>query len=132
MERVWARLRAVFSRPSALICLLLLSLMLLWRSGLRYESAQTRLEKRLQHTLSQIEGAGKVQVVIRTKKVSGKDSGSGLFSGEREEEIPCGAIAIAQGADDPMVSMRITRALCALLSLHASQVDVLAALEGGE
>lgn len=132
MERIMERLRAVLSMPIALVILLLLSLMLLSRGQVNGNMAQERLERRVEQALSQIEGAGCVQVIIRTHAVSEKANGSGLITRSEGERIPCGAIAIAQGAGDPVVNMRITSALCALLGLQASQVDVLVASGGIE
>ena len=41
------------------------------------------------------------------------------------------AYAAAGGADDPLVRMQLTQALCALLGLQASAVSVVSASGGG-
>ena len=71
-----------------------------------------------------MEGAGKVEVAIMTRK--SKAQSQGLLSGKNGDgaEIPCGAIAVAQGADDPLVRMQLEQALCALLGLPISAVSV--------
>ena len=53
---------------------------------------------------------------------------SGLLSGKTDEaaEIPCGAVAVAQGADDPLVRIQLEQALCALLGLPGTAVSVMA------
>ena len=89
----------------------------------------TQFEARISRTLSQTEGAGKVKVVIRTMKQSQQSKSLSLY-GSGAEEIPCGAVAAAEGANDPLVRMKLTQALCALLGLHASQVEVVS-MNGG-
>jgi len=49
--------------------------------------------------------------------------------GGETQAIPSGAVAVAQGADDPFVCAQLTQALCALLGLPASSVSV---ISGGE
>lgn len=116
------RIKAVFT-PQVII-LLGLALALL---GFSYFTAQEKnrsLEVRASEVLSQMEGAGKVEVAIMTRKSEAQSQG--LFSGRNGEgtEIPCGAIAVAQGANDPLVRMQLEQALCALLGLPISAVSV--------
>lgn len=116
------RIKAIFT-PQMMV-LLGLALALL---GFSYFTAQEKnrsLEVRTSEVLSQMEGAGKVEVAIMTRK--NETSGKGLLSGKNgdETEVPCGAIAVAQGADDPLVRMQLEQALCALLGLPASAVSV--------
>ena len=86
----------------------------------------TRLEKQASAVLSRIEGAGRVEVTIMTRKT--QMGNSGLLSGKTDEaaEIPCGAVAVAQGADDPLVRIQLEQALCALLGLPGTAVSVMA------
>lgn len=89
----------------------------------------TRFEERVSRTLSQTAGAGKVSVVIRTVKQAQPSS---AISGYRvTDEIPSGAIVVAQGGDNPLVRLKLTNALCALLGLHANQVEVIGMNEEG-
>ena len=117
MRNLLARLRAAMT-PQAL-CLLLLALLLLGGTRRWGDSAQTALEKRVSRVLSGVAGAGRVDVVIKTRR----ERGSALSS-SGQEETPVGAVAVAQGADDPLMCMELQQALCALLGLPASAVSV--------
>lgn len=117
MRNLLARLRAALT-PQAL-WLLLLALLLLGGARLWGDTAQTALEKRVSRVLSGVAGAGRVDVVIKTQRLSG-----GTLTASRQEETPVGAVAVAQGADDPLVCLELQQALCALLGLPASAVSV--------
>lgn len=114
-----SRLRAALT-PQALMLLCALFLLAAGMMGAK-QSGMSALEKRIAHTLSGVEGAGRVMVTIRERDAEGSGS---AFSGGRS--IPCGAIVVAQGADDPLVAMELHGALCALLGLPASSVSVVA------
>ena len=124
MSGIIIRLRAAVS-PQALA--LIAAAMLLFLLAFRTQERQTALEERAASVLSQMEGAGKVSVVVMTKPAS-QASGTGwsALSGASGTDgvVPCGAVAVAQGADDPLVQMQLTQALCALLGLPASAVSV--------
>lgn len=117
MREFYSRLRAVLT-PQAM---LLLAALLLIAAGLGRSNAASSLEKRIGQTLSAVEGAGRVRVVIRTKETQG-----GRSSGQT---AACGAVAVAPGAEDPLVRMMLEEALCALLGLPPSAVSV---MTGGE
>ena len=121
------RLRAAFT-PQALLALLA-ALALIMLSGVLGRSGGDSLEARTARTLSQMEGAGRVQVVIYTRA---KETASGMFSssGAQTGEVPCGAVAVAEGAGDPLVRLELEQALCALLGLPASAVSVVTGLGG--
>lgn len=70
---------------------------------------QTAEEARLSRVLSAMAGAGDVEVAVFYQE---------------ETAVPCGAVIVAQGADDVGVRLQLTRAVCTLLGLEASQVDV--------
>lgn len=72
-------------------------------------SVQTAEEVRLARVLSSMAGAGQVEVAVFYQE---------------EAALPCGAVIVAQGADDVGVRLELTRAVCTLLGLEASQVDV--------
>ena len=122
MRDVLSRLRAALT-PQAL---LLLAMLLLLAAGMTGAggSREAALERRLEQTLSGVDGAGRVRVTIREREVP--VSGSSLSGSLR---VPCGAVAVAQGADDPLVAMELRSALCALLGLPPSAVSIVA---GGE
>lgn len=124
--REWLmRLRAVLT-PQVLV--LLVAALLLAGYGFRgigHQPAQTSLERRIEHALSQMAGAGRVSVVIKTRKDIQRENGAYM----QGEEYPSGAVAVAQGASDPLIRLELQEALCALLGLPASAVSVIA---GGE
>ena len=68
----------------------------------------------------------RVEVTIRTREVA---SSGGVFGTSVSESVPCGAVVVAQGAQDPLVKMELRQAVCALLGLSASSVSV---VTGGE
>lgn len=128
MRDAMARLRAALT-PRALLLLgavLLIAGMMMNGTA---DGGHTELEKRTARTLSQMEGAGNVSVVIVTKSIKeGAAQGIGMAASQAAE-VPVGAIAVADGADDPIVRMELEAALCALLGLPNAAVNVMA---GGE
>ena len=125
MQGIVRRLRAALT-PQAVVLIAAAMLLLLF-TALPAENGETAIEKRAGRVLSQMEGAGRVSVVVMTRPAAQPASG-GLNaltgSGAGEKEVPCGAVAVAQGADDPLVQMQLTQALCSLLGLPASAVSV--------
>ena len=110
-----------------MLLLLLLAVILIGYTALKNEaSGVTRIEKQASEVLSHVEGAGRVEVTVMTRKA--QTSGTGLLINQSETggEVPCGAVAVAQGADDPFVRMELEQALCALLGLPGSAVSVMA------
>ena len=130
MERLWQRLRAAMATPGARALLIVLGLMLL-AASLFTRRTEESLEERVSRTLSAMEGAGRVEVVIRMKEGGQEDQTGLLRADTAQQAVPCGAIAVAEGADDPLVRMRLTQALCALLGLQASAVSIISASGGG-
>lgn len=124
MRAVLSRLRAALN-PQTIV---LIAALLLFAGGLLASRQKTAssLEVRISRALSAMDGAGKVVVTIHEREVQGT---SGAFAQKNMQRIPCGAVAVAQGADDPLVAMEICDALCALLGLPPSAVSVIA---GGE
>lgn len=114
--------------PSILLLFIVGVLVLYTLSGMVEKEEMTQLEIRISNTLKMIDGAGNVRVVIRTVKQSRQGSSSGIYMGT--EEIPCGALVVAEGGDDPLVRMELTNALCALLGLQAYQVEVIGMIRG--
>lgn len=125
MKQLWGRIRAAFSMPALAMLVLVCALLIIGTSLKQENTGQTTLEQRISSALSGVEGAGKVEVVIRTRTVALQTAGAFASSAQQSEEIPCGAVAVAEGADDPLVKIRLTQALCALLNLQASEVDVI-------
>ena len=118
----WFRRIKAALTPQVLL-LLLLAFSMIGYCALREEAGGAdRLEKQASAVLSRMEGAGRVEVTIMTRKA--QTGGTGLMKGETGGEVPCGAMAVAQGADDPLVRMQLEQALCALLGLPNSAVSV--------
>ena len=124
MKDVLSRLRAALT-PQA-VALLAAALLLCWLAAASQRTGASPLEERLARTLSCMEGAGRVEVTIRTREVA---SSGGVFGTSVSESVPCGAVVVAQGAQDPLVKMELRQAVCALLGLPASSVSV---VTGGE
>ena len=119
MREVVSRLRAALS-PQALLWLAALLLIAFGLRGQEADSASS-LERRIGQTLSSVHGAGRVQVVIRTQTLEQR----GTLTSTQERTMISGAVAVAQGADDPLVAVRLQEALCALLGLPAASVSVI-------
>ena len=124
LKDVLSRLRAALT-PQA-VALLAAALLLCWLAAASQRTGASPLETRLARTLSCMEGAGRVEVTIRTREVA---SSGGVFGTSVSESVPCGAVVVAQGAQDPLVEMELRQAVCALLALPASSVSV---VTGGE
>ena len=124
LKDVLSRLRAALT-PQAVV-LLAAALLLCWLAAASQRTGASPLETRLARTLSCMEGAGRVEVTIRMREVA---SSGGVFGTSVSESVPCGAVVVAQGAQDPLVEMELRQAVCALLGLPASSVSV---VTGGE
>ena len=124
LKDILSRLRAALT-PQA-VALLAAALLLCWLAAASQRTGASPLETRLARTLSCMEGAGRVEVTIRTREVA---SSGGVFGTSVSESVPCGAVVVEQGAQDPLVEMELRQAVCALLGLPASSVSV---VTGGE
>ena len=110
----WFRRIKAALTPQVLL-LLLLAFSMIGYCALREEAGGAdRLEKQASAVLSRMEGAGRVEVTIMTRKA--QTGGTGLMKGETGGEVPCGAMAVAR--------MQLEQALCALLGLPNSAVSV--------
>ncbi|MBE5804529.1 MAG: hypothetical protein E7316_08470 [Clostridiales bacterium] len=107
----WLRLKERLRKDGWLLlalagCILLCLMLSLLEAP---STTQTAEEARLARVLSCMAGAGEVEVAVFYQE---------------ESAIPCGAVIVAQGADDVGVRLQITRAVCTLLGLETSQVNV--------
>lgn len=84
-------------------------LMCLLLGNMEPSAPRTDEEARLARVLSAMAGAGEVEVAVFYQS---------------ETAVPCGAVIVAQGADDAGVRIQLTRAVCTLLGLEPAQVDV--------
>ena len=121
---MFTRLRAVLTPWALAVFISMLAAVFLLRSQ-TVDTGATALEKRIAETLSLMDGAGKVNVVISYRTAAAQSSLSAFQSGA-QEQTPSGAVAVAQGAEDPLIRAQIADALCALLGLPASAVSVIA------
>lgn len=120
MRAVLSRLRAALT-PQAIMLLAALLMTAAVMTSSRQEKTSP-LEQRISRTLSAMDGAGSVIVTIREREIQ---ASGGAFAQKDVQYVPCGAVAVAQGADDPVVAMQVRDALCALLGLPLSAVSVL-------
>lgn len=111
------RLKERLKKDGWLLMALCISVLLCLLLGLSESAAPacTDEEARLSRVLSAMAGAGSVEVAVFY---------------QRESSQPCGAVIVSPGADDVSVRLQLTRAVCTLLGLETSQVDVFKA-EGG-
>ena len=126
MKDLLLRLRAALT-PQALLVLALMLLALGGMNVFRSPHEHEDIERRASRMLSAVQGAGDVEVVIQMRQITAQ--GDTFHS--QMQEIPCGAVAVAQGADDPIVRMQLEQALCALLGLPASSVSIVMGGKGG-
>lgn len=107
----WSRLKERLHKDGWLLLALCVSVLLCLMLGVVESSAptQTEEEARLARVLSAMAGAGDVEVAVFYQE---------------ESPIPSGAVIVAAGADDVGVRLQLTRAVCTLLGLDSSQVDV--------
>ena len=113
----WQQLKERWRRDGWLLAALAGAVALCLLLGATSSSpASTALESRLSRVLSAMDGAGRVEAAV--------------FYQEEGDARPTGAVIVAEGAQDVAVRLQLTRAVCTLLGLEASQVDVFPA-EGG-
>lgn len=123
MRDLLSRLRAALT-PQA-VAVLALALLIAGNLLSGKETDADPLEIRTQEALSSIAGAGEVTVVIRMRET---ETDGGFASSAYRQKVPCGAVAVAQGAGDPLIRLELEQALCALLGLPPAAVSV---AEGG-
>ena len=122
MKKISDSLKGSFSPVMCILIILSFFLMQMF-SGNGDGIGKTQLEKRISQALSLNEGVESVNVIIRTTKLNRQSAGMSAYI--QAEEVPCGAIAILKGNDDPLMKVKLTNALCALLGLQSSQVEVI-------
>ncbi|MDD3412128.1 MAG: hypothetical protein PHY12_15090 [Eubacteriales bacterium] len=116
MKALWERLR---SRPLLLVMGIVVAALLWMAFSQGQSTGASHEEKRIADVLSAMSGAGRVEVALYYEQADG-------LSGQSK---PCGAVAVAQGADDMQVRLRLIRALRTLLGLPENAVDVFAMKE---
>lgn len=78
---------------------------------------KTRLESRLEELLSNVEGVGKVEVIIMTGEERNTDS----FSISSKNEVT-GVLVAAQGAGSAVTVQNIQQAIMALFQIDAHKI----------
>ena len=84
------------------------------------QAAETRLESRLEELLSNVEGVGKVEVIIMTGEERNTDS----FSISSKNEVT-GVLVAAQGAGSAVTVQNIQQAIMALFQIDAHKIRVM-------
>lgn len=77
------------------------------------------LEERLEAVLSLVKGAGRVRVLVNSRQIAP----AGI--GEAAQEEITGVIVVADGAQDLMVRLELSRAVQSLLDVPQSNIEVL-------
>lgn len=81
------------------------------------EEIQSSLELRLQNILENVEGVGRVKVMLMT------ETQQGIYaSGESEVK---GVLIAAEGASDPVVVQKIQQAVMALFQIEAHKIKIM-------
>ena len=81
---------------------------------------KTRLESRLEELLSNVEGVGKVEVIIMTGDEGNTDS----FSISSKNEVT-GVLVAAQGAGRAVTVQNIQQAIMALFQIDANKIRIM-------
>ncbi len=84
---------------------------------------ETSLELRLEQTVSEIDGCGRVKVMVTleggVQQVSSDDKSADYFPAVK------GVAVICEGGDSPVVAERITKAVTTALAIPSTRVCVL-------
>ena len=86
------------------------------------EPPGTALESRMEAVLSQIEGAGRVVVLLREKDAQPAFGGGQADPGAGRVE---GVVVVSEGAGDVRVALELARAVKALLGVDMARIEVL-------
>ena len=121
------KLRGRGAQAAMLLAVLLVAGSVLWPQP-QAQTAQTHaseMEGRLGEVLSEMTGAGRVEVVIQYERTE-PAQGGWLASQEQTAEAapPAAVIVVAEGAGDVGVRLRLARAVQTLLRLDADAVEV--------
>ena len=104
--------RSARGRTYLIIALIALLCLIVMNGSVDNGASATPMEKRMEGVLSQIDGAGKVKVMVR----------------EDKDEI-VGVLVVCEGARDVGVRLRIQKAVNTLLAIDNDRIDV-ALMEG--
>ena len=121
----WQRLCGVKYGPWLLLLTVLLAFLSLMAGETAQVGSATGLEQRLGRVLSQIEGAGQVEVALYYEG----EQRTSLWE-EQSVQTPVGAVIVARGGADIGVRMHLTRAAATLLGLPQTKICVFPMEEG--
>lgn len=100
------RLQAYLKKDGWIIAALLFCVALCLMLGASTDDSSSE-ESRISRVLSAIEGAGTVEVAVYY-----------------EDAAPCGAVVVADGADDIAVQLRLLSAVTTLLGISQNRVSI--------
>lgn len=83
-------------------------------------SSDSEIIKSIKTLLSQIDGVGDCDVLVTYKPNEQESNGEGLDSTDNIQ----GVVVVAQGGQDVLVRIKITNALCTLLNIQASDIQI--------
>ena len=83
------------------------------------DAERSVLEGKLEDLLSQVEGVGKVRVVLMTGET---EDGKSFYSSGKEKVT--GVLIAAQGADNSVVSRNIVEGVMALFQIEAHKIKI--------
>lgn len=122
------KLRAKGAQAAMLLAVLVIAGGALWPQQTQIASQTashaSELEARLGEVLSEISGAGRVEVAIQYEA---RQEAQPVWSGTQTNsgnDAPVSVIVVAQGAGDVAVRLRLARAVQTLLQLDAECVEV--------
>jgi len=86
------------------------------------ELSASPLEARMEAVLSQVQGAGKVRVLLQQKPAA-----AAVFSGGQTQTADSidGVVVVAEGAGDARVALELSLAVKALLGVDMERIEVL-------
>ncbi|MBQ8536236.1 MAG: hypothetical protein IJ461_02380 [Clostridia bacterium] len=122
----WERLGGTKHGPWLIAAVIILTLLSLTWTEPAATNGASQQEMRMAQVLSQIHGAGKVEVAVYYPQAEA----SSLWENQ-ELAAPTGAVIVAQGGNDIAVRLQLIRAASTLLGLEGDQICVFPMDEGG-
>jgi hypothetical protein len=119
MGNFWAALKGAKRMEWILLLAVAAALILVMTSRSAPEGGQTTLEARMEAVLSQVQGAGRVRVLV-----SEGEGDTQAFSQENLQSVR-GVVIVADGADDIRVALELSAAAQALTGVDAGKIQVL-------
>lgn len=107
VAEAFKRLGPVRARTWALLALLAVAALVLLAPGVRTSDVRSETEARLERVLSEVEGAGRVKVMV----FEGTDGQTGV-------------LVVAEGARDVGVRLRLQKAVQTVLGIDNARIDV--------